>query len=123
MKCFNHPERDAVGSCKGCCKGLCHECAADLGHGLACKGVHEPMVETYNMIVSKNARMYGSAQRNSLVGPAFYALMGVLFLAYALTKGDGIFGFLSLLGLAFLAFGVICFYINRKTFGADRNEA
>jgi len=123
MKCFNHSERDAVGTCKGCCKALCHDCAIDLGHGLACKGVHEAMVDTYNMIISKNARVYGNAQRNSLIGPAFYALMGALFLAYSLAQGDGIFGLLSLLGLAFLAFGAICFFINRKTFGADRNVA
>ena len=27
MKCFNHPERDAVASCQKCGKGLCRECA------------------------------------------------------------------------------------------------
>lgn len=28
MKCFNHPEVDAVATCKKCGKGLCHDCAA-----------------------------------------------------------------------------------------------
>lgn len=28
MKCFNHPERDAVATCQKCGKGLCQECAA-----------------------------------------------------------------------------------------------
>lgn len=28
MKCFNHPERDAVATCQKCGKGLCRECAA-----------------------------------------------------------------------------------------------
>ena len=51
MHCFNHPDRTAIGSCKGCCKGLCMECTADLGHGLACKGQHEEMVEIHNTIV------------------------------------------------------------------------
>jgi len=41
VRCYNHPERDAVGSCKSCCKGLCTECAVDLGHGLSCRGEHE----------------------------------------------------------------------------------
>lgn len=27
MKCFNHPERDAVATCQKCGKGLCRECA------------------------------------------------------------------------------------------------
>lgn len=28
MKCFNHPEEDAVATCQKCGKGLCRECAA-----------------------------------------------------------------------------------------------
>lgn len=27
MKCFNHPEREAVATCQRCGKGLCRECA------------------------------------------------------------------------------------------------
>lgn len=45
MKCFNHNEIDASGQCKHCYKGLCKKCVTDLGHGLACKGVHEAEVE------------------------------------------------------------------------------
>ena len=41
MNCFNHPNVPAVGICKACQKGLCKECAVDLGHGIACKGHHE----------------------------------------------------------------------------------
>ncbi|MGV7222033.1 MAG: hypothetical protein ACQ9MH_10940 [Nitrospinales bacterium] len=37
MKCFNHNEIDALGSCKSCHKGLCIECLFDTGNGLACK--------------------------------------------------------------------------------------
>ncbi|MBP7275989.1 MAG: hypothetical protein KBA51_07280, partial [Kiritimatiellae bacterium] len=35
MKCFNHEDRDAVGTCKSCGKGVCRECAVDMGKGLA----------------------------------------------------------------------------------------
>lgn len=28
MKCFNHPDQDAVATCQNCGKGLCRECAA-----------------------------------------------------------------------------------------------
>lgn len=27
MKCYNHPERDAIAQCRECGKGLCEECA------------------------------------------------------------------------------------------------
>jgi len=47
MRCFNHQDHEAVGCCKACGKGLCPDCAADLGHALACRGSHEAMVETY----------------------------------------------------------------------------
>lgn len=30
MKCVNHPDRDAVASCKTCGKGLCQECACRI---------------------------------------------------------------------------------------------
>ncbi len=28
MKCYNHPATDSVGTCNGCNKGLCKECAS-----------------------------------------------------------------------------------------------
>ena len=28
MKCFNHPDREAVATCQSCGKGLCRECAS-----------------------------------------------------------------------------------------------
>ena len=37
MKCFEHPEVDAVGICTACDRGLCAECATDMERGLACK--------------------------------------------------------------------------------------
>jgi hypothetical protein len=43
MNCFNHPGVPAVGICKACQKGLCKECALDLGHGIACKNHREEM--------------------------------------------------------------------------------
>jgi len=37
MKCFNHPEEDAVGVCKSCGKGVCQECAVIIAGGNYCK--------------------------------------------------------------------------------------
>lgn len=36
MKCFNHPEVDAVGVCKYCYKGLCKECTRVVESGIYC---------------------------------------------------------------------------------------
>jgi len=123
MRCFNHPDREAVGICKGCSKGLCTDCVVDLGHGIACKGVHEELVETYNTIVTKNARLHAAAQRNTLVAPLFYAFMGFLLLGYSLFNGDGFTSFLSLMGLGFLIFAAFVYRANRKVYAKDRNVA
>jgi hypothetical protein len=37
VKCFYHPDQDAVGLCMACLRGVCRACAADLQRGLACK--------------------------------------------------------------------------------------
>ena len=37
MRCFYHQDREAVGLCKSCAKGVCAECAVDLGNALACR--------------------------------------------------------------------------------------
>lgn len=44
MKCFYHPDREAVGICSACSKGLCAGCATDMGRGLACRDRCEPEV-------------------------------------------------------------------------------
>jgi hypothetical protein len=81
------------------------------------------MVETYNMIVTKNARLHSAAKRNTLVAPLFYLFMGILFVGYSMLNGEGIMSFLSLMGLGFLIFAAFIYRANRKVYGSDRNVA
>jgi hypothetical protein len=46
MKCYYHPNGDAVAVCKHCGRGLCHDCASEVGSGIACKGWCENEVRT-----------------------------------------------------------------------------
>ena len=116
MKCFKHPEKDAIGMCKACNKGLCADCANDLGHGLACKGEHEEMVETYNMIIERNAKVYTSAPKNILIAPIFYAFMGAVFVWTGLTSRQGVTSFIFILGAGFIVFAIVMYLRNRKLF-------
>lgn len=50
MNCYRHPSRPAIGSCKACSKGLCHECAQDTKNGLACVDVCVDEVKRLNRI-------------------------------------------------------------------------
>jgi hypothetical protein len=118
MRCFNHHDRPAIGTCKECCKGLCTECAADLGHGLACKGQHESMVETLNTMITRNATAYSAAEKGgSFILPAFLGFIGVILIGQTLYAGRGLTSFGVLLGGGFIVFGVVFLLYNRRVFG------
>jgi len=101
------------------------ECAADLGHGLACKGQHEEMVEIHNMIVDRSARMVSRGPKGSFLMPAFFIFMGLGFCGATLFGGRGIASWDFMMGAGFLVFGAILFlytrFYNRKVFGDRKN--
>lgn len=37
MKCYNHPETDAVGTCSTCGKGICKDSAIEVGDKIKCR--------------------------------------------------------------------------------------
>lgn len=116
MRCFNHPEREAIGSCKACCKGLCPDCVADLGHGLACRGRHEEQVDSINLMIARNALLQSTSRKAKYATPAFTAFMGAIFLSYGYLH-EGLNGFSVPLGAGFLGYGVVIFFVNRRAFG------
>ena len=56
MKCFNLRDREAIGICKSCNKGICEECSVDLGHGIACLA-HTDEVNALNQILTRSKDM------------------------------------------------------------------
>ena len=82
---------DAVGVCRACGKGLCRECAVDLGSGLACQNSCEVSVRDLivHQAVSRRAlSTTPSAYRTQsivgfLSGGTFLALGGALLLTSA----------------------------------------
>jgi|SRR5580658_1582405 hypothetical protein len=119
MRCFNHRDREAVGSCKACSKGLCAECAVDLGHGLSCRGEHEATVESYRTMLNRNTKVMDAARVNGVVGPLFFIALGVLFGIYGLITPQGLKGLSFPLGGAFILFGIVGFVRNRSTYGRN----
>jgi prefoldin subunit 5 len=53
MRCFYHEEKQAVGLCKSCGKGICKECAVDLTTALACRGHCEESVRSIIQRISE----------------------------------------------------------------------
>jgi len=77
LKCFYNPTRDAVGVCKNCGKGLCADCAVDVGNGIACKGNCEIRVKGINSAVMVNVR----TQKTITI---FYGTMGLVLIMFGL---------------------------------------
>jgi heme A synthase len=76
MKCFNHPQTDAVGTCKHCQRGLCHECASEREGGLACRGRCEAQVDAVNALIRRNIQVGLRSRLVSLV--AFFVFLAAL---------------------------------------------
>jgi hypothetical protein len=122
VRCYIHSEHEAVGICKACGKGLCRDCAVDLGHGLACHGEHEQRVAAVEAMVSRAARVQKTAGRARYGTAAFLGFMGIVFTGYGLMQ-TGKDKFLILLGVGFLAYGAYAFVANRRAYGANKADA
>ena len=120
MRCFNHPEVEAIGVCKSCQRGFCRECAADLGHGLACMGKHEEDVNTLNSILNQSAKIYAVTPKTRNAAPLFYGFMGIVFAGFGLIKGNGMTDFSSVLGLGFVVFALYIYVYNKKAYAPKR---
>lgn len=115
MHCFYHHDKDAVGGCKSCGKGLCAECAVDLGKGLACRGRCETDVQAVISLVDRNiqlqpktARLIQAGGSARIAGSLFFLVVGVVFLIFGLTS-DREMTIITILGVCFLAYGLFVF--------------
>jgi len=83
MKCFYHPQADAVGLCKHCMRGVCTACAAERDGGLACRGRHESDVDQVSALIRRNVQVGVKSRPISLISFAVFvtALITLLYLA------------------------------------------
>jgi hypothetical protein len=84
MNCFYHPEKEAVGICKNCNKGLCITCVSEVTNGIACKGKCEQEVEMINELIQRQKpsfkRLRSSHNQNSIL----FGLLGIVFISIGL---------------------------------------
>ena len=120
MHCYYHQDKEAVGGCKSCGKGLCPECAVDLGKGLACRGRCEADVQAVIALVDRSIKLSptttrliesGRSLRSS--GFTFNLVIGVIFIAWGLQDTER-FSFITIVGVCFLAFGGYGFWQARR---------
>jgi hypothetical protein len=123
MRCFNHPDIEAVGVCKVCQKGLCHDCAADLGHSIVCKGRHEAQAQAIQSLLLRSRRIQKTAGRAKYVTPVFFACMGAIFVAFGLRDTSAASNFVLYLGIVVIAFAAAMLVVNRRAHGAANHDA
>ncbi len=110
MKCFQHPQVDAVAICKNCHKGLCTDCAADLGNGVACKGRCEAEVAALSDLQQRNKTAFEKAAGHFMRAGIMTGLIGLFLSASGVVWWNQggwfsfLFGAVFLLG-AFFMFG------------------
>lgn len=122
MKCFRHSAVDAVGTCKVCCKGLCPECAADLGHSLACKGACETAADQVAAIIQYNSATVGTQRRHRYLSPVFLLVVGLVFLGFGHEHWPE-FNLLTVMGTGILGFSLYQFYaISRWSREAEQKQ-
>ncbi len=121
MRCFYHQDKEAVGSCRSCGKGLCSECALDLGKGLACRSRCEEDVRAVIQLVERNIKMEPAASRliqaggsARLAAALFYLVCGGTFFFFGFLN-DERFIFAMVLGGCLMAYGVFALLWNWKT--------
>ncbi len=113
MRCHTHRDVDAVGVCRSCGKGVCGDCAADLGRGLACAGRCEEDVRRLVELADRSAQQLERSQ--ALVGNAaslyrslawFLVVVGLVFLGWSFTL-EAAAGFVRVVGVVLLLFGLV----------------
>lgn len=113
MNCFQHAPSPAVGLCKNCQRGVCPECLADLGDGLACRGRCEQKVQSLNALLHRSPGTSSTAWR--LTGGMFLLVSLLSLIAGAGSAGkQGWLNGSTLAGLAFAFFGVMFYRLGRR---------
>jgi len=106
MKCYYHPEKDAVGTCSQCGKAACRDCIEDVGGALLCK---DCMAMAWQEMVAEKEEAVKEAKRSimwSWIVTTIFSLCWISILILGLIlEGDVSIGsiisiiLLSLLGI------------------------
>src|SRR5947209_6992190 len=88
MRCYNHQDVDAVGTCKSCGRALCPSCAAEVEKAVACRDRCETDVATLQSI-NRNALQYARTTKQSrYLGAVMLVAVGAVFATMGLTYND-----------------------------------
>ena len=118
MICFQHPSVTAVGICKVCSKGLCHECGEDLTFAIVCSQVCAGVAVKQSSLAKRTFDMYGIGveKKRAPLAPLMFGAMSVIFaiITYGQAGSDFNRLALGLMSALFLVFALWMFIRGRK---------
>lgn len=118
MRCFYHHDLDAVAAYKNCGRGLCPDCASDVGDGLACRGRCEEEVRALNRVIARNKTAYEKTSDAYARTALFYGAVGLVFVTGGLLDWRGYGWALAPAGLIFL-FAAWLYYSTGRRYQRD----
>lgn len=120
MRCYYHHDKEAVGTCRSCSRGLCPDCAVDVGKALACRGHCEEDVRTFVAFIHRSnqfspqspEKIIASARKGRFASAIFLLVMGVIITAWGFSNQK--LTVMAALGLCFLIYGAFVLWQTRK---------
>jgi len=119
VKCFNHPDRDAVTACKQCVKGLCMDCSHAGTGGMSCGGECAELVRFQHELLMRSQKTIQNAfatARNSML---FVSLMGAGMAGFGWYFDSH---FAIAIGLMMLVLGLLGIWSARKAAKAQSEQ-
>ncbi len=117
MKCFYHNNKDAIGICKNCSKGLCKECVTEIDKSIACKNKCEMDVKLINRMMMASMKVIEARNpywRSIFMSGGFSIICFVFGFIFLKTKGLGLF-FISMAILFFIS-TIFTYLLQKKSF-------
>ena len=121
MRCFVHHDHEAVGICRACGKGLCPDCAVDLGHSISCKGACEQKAKEMHAQNIRSQTILNAQRRNRFLAPVLFLFIGVITVVLGFQL-PGSFNVGTVAGAGFIVFALVLFAVQQRLFkNIDRN--
>jgi hypothetical protein len=118
MRCFYHEDKEAVGTCKSCGRGLCRECAVELPKSLACRGRCEADAQAVSQLIDRNIQISGASSRLARTGRNSRVAIGLFHVAIGVAMLMGglhsQLPMITFLGIALLAYGIYWLFLAWK---------
>ncbi len=90
MKCFNHPNADAVGTCSQCGKGGCRDCIEDVGGALLCENclnLHRQAHQEEEQSIAADRRVIMNRSKRIIAFTVILAIGGIIG-AFSIASGQ-----------------------------------